>query len=365
MEITFNGLQRLYDRYQNEYEDTALRVMRSGRYILGNELTAFEKEFADYLGVKHCAGVANGLDALRIAFHLLDCGPGDEVIIQSNAYIACVMGITMNGATPVFVEPDEYHNLNADKIEEKITPKTKAVLAVHLYGQASDMRKIKAICEKHRIYLVEDCAQSHGAEFDGQMTGSFGDISCFSFYPSKNLGALGDAGAVVTDNNVLDAACRTFRNYGSSKRYYFDVVGLNSRLDEIQAGFLRVRLNHLDELNGEHCRICEKYMREMKNPLIETPKVRPGATSVWHQFVVKTPYRDKLAAYLKENGIDTIVHYPIPPHLSQAYAYLGYKRGDLPVAEKLADEVLSLPQFNGMTEDEMDYLTEKINAFRV
>ncbi len=349
--------------YQAEFEAKALEVLRSGWYVLGNEVKQFETEFANYVGAKHCVGLASGLDALWIAFRILGIGAGDEVIVQGNTYIASVMGITMNGATPVFVEPDEYFNIDASKIEEKITDKTKAILVVHLYGQASNMGPILDICKKHNLRLVEDCAQSHGAKFNGKTTGTFGDIGCFSFYPSKNLGAFGDAGAIVTNDDSIAEDVRVFRNYGSEKRYYNKVVGANSRLDEIQAGFLRVRLKHLDELALEKKQICERYLSELKNDKIELPKTREGATHIWHQFVLKTDYRDELIKYLDDKGIGTIIHYPIPPHLSEAYQYLGVKEGALPITEKYAKSVLSIPLYNGMTSEEQDYIIKTINAF--
>jgi dTDP-4-amino-4,6-dideoxygalactose transaminase len=300
-----------------------------------------------------------------MSFRILDIHEGDEVIVCANAYIACVMGISMNGATPVLVEPDCYDNLDADKIEAAITPKTKAILAVHLYGQACDMTKIMAIAKKYDLRVVEDCAQSHGNHWQGQTVGSFGDIGCFSFYPSKGCGAFGDAGCIVTNDAELADKFRVYRNYGSRVRYQNEVVGTNSRLDELQAGLLRVKLTHMDDFNRERCQIADRYDRELKNPLIQLPKIRPGADSTWHQYVIHVPQcRDKLAEYRKEQGIGTIIHYPIPPHLSQAYAYLGFRRGDFPIAEQYADEVLSLPMYNGMTEEEQTYVIEKINAFR-
>ena len=358
-----NRLDRGFYRYQPEFEEKALEVLRSGWYILGNEVKSFEKEFAAYVGAKHCVGLASGLDALWIAFRILGIGAGDEVIVQGNTYIASVMGITMNGATPVFVEPDEYYNIDASKIEEKITDKTKAILVVHLYGQASNMEPVQALCKKYSLRLVEDCAQSHGAKFDGQTTGTFGDIGCFSFYPSKNLGAFGDAGAIVTNNDKIAEDTRVFRNYGSEKRYYNKVVGANSRLDELQAGLLRVRLKHLNDLAEEKERICTKYLSGIHNSKIELPRIRKGATHIWHQFVIRSSERNELMKYLDERGIGTIIHYPIPPHLSEAYAYLGLKKGDLPVTERFADSVLSIPLYNGMTEEEQEYVIEAINAF--
>ena len=363
MDIMPNRMDRGFFQYQEELEKKAIEVLRSGWYILGSEVSKFEEEFAAYTGGKYCVGVANGLDALWIAFRLLNIGKGDEVIVQGNTYIASVMGITMNGATPVFVEPDEYYGIDADKIEEKITDKTKAILVVHLYGMSCQMEKIVDICKKHNLKLVEDCAQSHGSRYNGQMTGTFGDVGCFSFYPSKNLGAFGDAGAVVVNDEELAKEFRVFRNYGSEKRYYNKVVGANSRLDEMQAGFLRVRLPHLDAMNDEKAAIAKRYTEEIKNPKLILPKVRDNATCVWHQYVIRCEERDKLVEYLKEKGIGTIIHYPIPPHLSEAYQYLGHGEGYLPITEEYANTVLSIPMYNGMTSEELDYIIETINAF--
>lgn len=358
-----NNLKRQYDLHAAEYEAKAVAVLRSGWYILGNEVQSFEKEWADYIGSKHCVGLASGLDALWISFRLLDIKETDEVIVCANAYIACVMGITMNGATPVFVEPDEYDNIDADKIEEAITPNTKAILAVHLYGQSCNMTKIMKIARQHNLRVVEDCAQSHGNCWQGKKVGTFGDIGCFSFYPSKGCGAFGDAGCIVTDNDELAQKFRIFRNYGSEKRYHNEVVGCNSRLDELQAGLLRVKLTHMDAFNKERVKIANRYLKEIKNPYIKLPRIRPGADSTWHQFVVRCDYRADLMDYLKGHEIGTLIHYPIPPHLSEAYRYLGKKEGDYPITERNANEVLSLPMYNGMTDEELTYVIKTINRF--
>lgn len=363
MKIMANRMDRGFFRYQKEFEDKALEVLRSGWYVLGNEVKSFEEEFAAYTGSGYCVGLASGLDALWIAFRVLGIGPGDEVIVQGNTYIASVMGITINGATPVFVEPDEYYNMDTAKIEEKITDRTKAILVVHLYGQASKMDTVVELAKKYNLKLVEDCAQSHGACFQGQMTGTFGDVGCFSFYPSKNIGAFGDGGAVVVKDKKLAEDFRIFRNYGSEKRYYNKLVGANSRLDELQAGLLRIRLRHVAEYEEERQQIAKRYLDEVKNPKLELPKVREGATAVWHQFVIRTSCREELISYLNEREIGTIIHYPIPPHLSEAYANLGYQRGAFPITERYADEVLSLPMYNGMTEEEQTYVIEALNSF--
>ena len=361
--IMTNRLDRGFFRYQEEFEEKALSVLRGGWYSLGKEVSAFEEEFAAYLGSKHCVGLASGLDALWIAFRMLGIGEGDEVLVQGNTYIASVMGITINGARPVFVEPDEYFEIDVTKLEEKLTPRTRAVLVVHLYGQAADMSWVTRFCREHGLYLVEDCAQSQGAGWEGRKTGTFGDIGCFSFYPSKNLGAFGDAGAFVTDSAGIAEKVRVFRNYGSEKRYYNQVVGANSRLDEMQAALLRVRLSHLDELNEERRALSTRYLDGIKNEAVVLPGVRGGADHIWHQFVVRCQERDRLAEHLDRAGIDTLIHYPIPPHLSEAYSYLGLGRGDLPVTECYADTVLSLPMYSGMTEEEQDYVIDRVNSF--
>lgn len=363
MKIMPNRMDRGFYKYQTEFEEKALEVLRSGWYVLGREVSSFEEEFAAYTGAKYCVGVGNGLDALWLAFRVLGIGQGDEVIVQANTYIASVMGITINGATPVFVEPDEYYAIDADKIEEKITDRTKAVLVVHLYGQASNMGKITELCRKYSLRLVEDCAQSHGAYYEGKMTGTFGDIGCFSFYPSKNLGAFGDGGAIVTDNEQLAKDMRMYRNYGSEKRYYNKVVGANSRLDEIQAGLLRVRLSHMEELTKEKEQIAIRYMENLKSPYFSLPKQLEGATHVWHQFVLRSDYRDELIDYLDKLEIGTIIHYPIPPHLSEAYEYLGFGEGDFPITEYFAKSVVSIPMYNGMTEEEQDRVMKALNEF--
>ncbi|MBE6877570.1 MAG: DegT/DnrJ/EryC1/StrS family aminotransferase [Ruminococcaceae bacterium] len=363
MNIMPNRMDRGFYAYQQEFEQKALEVLRSGWYILGKEVSAFEQEFAEYTGAKHCVGLANGLDALWIAFRLLNIGKGDEVIVQGNTYIASVMGITMNGATPVFVEPDENYGIDVEKIESHITERTKAILVVHLYGMASRMDKIVELCKKYKLKLVEDCAQSHGACFNGQMTGTFGDVGCFSFYPSKNIGAFGDAGAVVVNDEKLANDFRVFRNYGSEKRYHNKVVGANSRLDELQAGMLRVRLNHIDEMTDEKIAIAKRYSEEIKNDKIILPKLAEDATCVWHQYVIRCEERDRLIDYLNNFGIGTIIHYPIPPHLAEAYKYLGHKEGFLPITEHYAKTVLSIPMYNGMTKEEQDFVIKAINEF--
>lgn len=363
MKIDLAVLDRQFNLYQREYEEAVLRALRSGWYILGPELERFEEEFAFFLGSKYCVGLNSGLDALILAVRALGIGAGDEVIVPANTYIATVLGITENGAIPIFVEPDEYHNLSSGKIEEAITRRTKAIMVVHLYGQAANMPDIMDIAKRRGLRVIEDCAQSHGACFDGTMTGRFGDIGCFSFYPTKNLGAFGDSGAVVTDDPDLFKTLKSLRNYGSVVKYHNEIEGVNSRLDELQAALLRVKLSHLPELTAERKKIAQDFLEGINNHLLELPKLRKGSDHVYHQFVVMTENRDGFQQYLLDNGIHTVIHYPIPPHLANCYKRLGHKVGDFPVAEKYANSVLSLPMFNGITQEEIDYVIEVCNRY--
>ncbi|MBP5471730.1 MAG: DegT/DnrJ/EryC1/StrS family aminotransferase, partial [Lachnospiraceae bacterium] len=330
MKIMANRMDLGFKMHQEEYEEAAVRVLRSGWYILGKEVDDFESEYAAYHGEGFsCAGVANGLDALVLAVRALGIGKGDEVIVQGNTYIASVMGISINGATPVFVEPDEHHQIDVEKIEEAITDKTKAVMVVHLYGHICDMDRVTQICKKHGLKLIEDCAQAHGARWNGKPAGTFGDAGCFSFYPSKNIGAFGDAGAVISPDSELIRKIKVLRNYGSGKRYYNEVVGVNSRLDEMQAALLRVRMKYIDEITEERRKIASVYSSKIVNPGIIKPVQQEGGYEVYHQYVIRSERRDELIEYLKEKEISTIIHYPVPPHLQQAYEYLGHKKGDL------------------------------------
>ena len=363
MQIPANRLDLAFCMHQQEYEQKALEVLRSGFYLMGRELAAFESEFAAFTGGQYCVGLASGLDALWIAFRLLGIGVGDEVIVQGNTYIASVMGITINGATPVFAEPNERFGIDADRIEALITPRTKAILVTHLYGMMTPMNKITQICRTHGLKLVEDCAQAHGASYAGRMAGTFGDVGCFSFYPTKNLGCFGDGGAVIVKDAALAEAFRVFRNYGSEKKYCNSVVGANSRLDELQAGLLRVRLRYMEELTAEKSRLARRYAQGIRNAQIRLPEPAADTVNVWHQYVIRCERRQALIDNLRAKGIGTQIHYPIPPHLSQAYRYLGLRRGSLPVTEHLADTVLSLPIYFGMTQKEQDYVIRALNAF--
>lgn len=363
MQIQANRLDRGFEQFQTEFEEKALEVLRSGWYVLGKEGQSFEEEFAAYTRAAYCVGVGSGLDALILAVRALGIGVGDEVIVQGNTYIASVMGITINGAKPVFVEPDKFYQIDAERIEEKITRKTKAIMVVHLYGHVAQMDRIIELCKEYDLKLIEDCAQSHGAYFGEQMTGTFGDAGCFSFYPSKNLGAFGEGGAVITNNAQVAEKIRILRNYGSEKRYHNKFIGLNSRLDEIQAGFLRVRLKHIEEITQERERIAKRYTEGIKNQHIVLPEIRKGTRTVWHQYVVRTKDRDAFQIYLKTNGVGSIIHYPIPPHLSEAYKNLGYRKGALPITEEYAHEVLSIPMYSGMTIEEQDWVMKVINKY--
>lgn len=361
--VEFVKLQRQYKLFAGEYEAAVLRALRSGWYIMGKELEAFEGQFADYLGMRHCVGLNSGLDALILAVRALGIGPGDEVIVPANTYIASILGVTENGATPVLVEPDAFFCLDAEKIEAAITPRTRAILPVHLYGQPCDMNRICAIAEKHGLYVVEDCAQSHGARQNGKLTGTFGTIGCFSFYPTKPLGALGDSGAVVTNDPMLADKLRKLRNYGSGVKYVNELEGVNSRLDEVQAAALQVGLKHLEEGNAYRNRIADRYLREIRNPLVKLPKTRENASHVYHVFAVLCERRDSLQAHLAERGVKTLIHYPIPPHLQQCYARLGHKAGEFPVSERYAKEELSLPIYVGMPEEDVDQVIAAVNSF--
>jgi dTDP-4-amino-4,6-dideoxygalactose transaminase len=363
MKVDFIRLDRSYQKFRDEYLKAATEVLDSCWYIMGNRVKQFEAEFAQFTGSRHCIGLNSGLDALVLAFRALGIGPGDEVIVPANTFIASMLGITENGAIPVFVEPDEYYNLDAGRIEEAITARTKSILVVHLYGQAANMTPIKEIATRHGLFLVEDCAQSHGACFGGKMTGLWGDVGCFSFYPTKNVGAFGDAGAVVTDNDQLADKIRMLRNYGSKVKYTHEIVGVNSRLDEIQAALLSVKLRHYDELRSERAAIASRYLQMIDNPAVQLPQIRPGADHVWHLFVLYVEERDLFRAHLASHGIATQIHYPIPPHLSKAYTRLGHKPGSFPVTENYAAHSVSLPLFEGMSNEELSYVVKTVNMF--
>lgn len=363
MNIPFNDLKRAFDKRQVSYEAALVDALCSGYYVLGERLREFESSFARYIGMQYGIGVNSGQDALILAVRALGIGPGDEVIVQANAYIASVLGITENGATPVFVEPDEYFGIDCSRIESAITERTKAILPVHLYGQPCDMERVSQIAKKHGLLVVEDCAQCHGSMQNGVKAGSFSDISCFSFYPTKPLGAFGDGGMCLTNNADLDERLRMLRFYGSREKYVNEIEGVNSRLDELQAACLGVRLRYLDEDNERRQVIARRYRDGISNPSVEIPQIRPGCTHVFHLYPVLCGERDALAHHLAEKGVGTSIHYPIPPHLQKCYARLGYQPGDFPLSEKYADCELSLPVYAEMEDEEVAYVIEAVNSF--
>ena len=345
MNVPFLDLRSAYRELQVELDVVWRRVMDSGWYILGEEVEAFEREFAAYCGAKYCVGVANGLDALILILRGYEIGPDSEVIVPANTYIATWLAVSYVGATPVPVEPDlQTCNLDPGRIEDAITSRTRAIIPVHLYGQPAEMEAIREIALRHGLKVIEDAAQAHGAAYGGKRAGSLGDAAAFSFYPSKNLGAFGDAGAVVTNDDDIADRVRVLRNYGSRKKYYNEVKGINSRLDPLQAGFLRVRLKHLEEWNGRRRNVAQRYLEALNGcPDIILPRVARGAEPAWHLFVLRHSRRDELQKRLNESGIGTLVHYPVPPHLSGAYSDGGWKQGDFPLTEELANTVLSIP----------------------
>ena len=364
MKIENNQLLPQYLKFKDEYLKKVEEVLDSGWYVLGNEVKCFEEEFAEYNQSKYCVGVASGLDALILAFEALHLNPGDEVIAPANTYIASIMGFTRNGLVPKFVEPDQYYNLDPFKIEAAIGPKTKAICVVHLYGQIANMPEIMKIARKYNLKVVEDCAQSHGASINGKKCGTWGDVGCFSFYPTKNLGGFGDGGAIITDNKDIAEEVRMMRNYGSKKTYYFEKVGYNSRLDELQAGLLRVKLKQLDELTAERRKDALRYLIEIKNPKIKLPEMQFGELGhVFHLFVVYIEDRDNFMKYCNQKGIELKIHYPQPPHLSTAYEYLGYHVNDFPITEKMADHIVSLPLYNGMETEKLEYVINVFNQY--
>ncbi|XKM13826.1 DegT/DnrJ/EryC1/StrS family aminotransferase [Orbaceae bacterium ac157xtp] len=368
--INFLDLKTVNEQYKAELIEAATRVISSGWYIMGNELTSFEENFANYCGTKYCIGVANGLDALILTLRawkeLGKLHEGDEVIVQANTYIASILAITENGLVPIVVEPDEKtFNLSPKKVEAVITEKTKAILPVHLYGQISPMPELRKIADKYNLLILEDCAQAHGAKIDNVKVGNWGDAAGFSFYPGKNLGALGDAGAITTNNSELAETLKALRNYGSHKKYENLYKGVNSRLDEIQAAFLNIKLKYLDKENTRRKEIAQQYIKGINNPLITLPYVESDKGShVWHLFVIKCATRNKLQNYLTQKGIQTLIHYPIPPHLQQAYQEWNAKEGDYPITEMIHQQVLSLPMGSTMTDENVSKVISIINSYK-
>lgn len=366
MNVPFLDLKPAYRELQTELDAAWRRVIESGWYVLGEEVEAFEREFAAYCGAKHCVGVGNGLDALILILRAHEIGPESEVIVPANTYIATWLAVSYVGATPVPVEPDlQTFNLDPDRIEAAITSRTRAIIPVHLYGQPAAMDAIREIALRHGLKIIEDAAQAHGGAFQGKRTGNLGDAAAFSFYPTKNLGAFGDAGAVVTDDDSVADRVRVLRNYGSRAKYYNEVKGVNSRLDPIQAAFLRVKLKCLDDWNARRGQIARQYLEGLNEcPDLILPSVADGAEPAWHQFVLRHPRRDQLQKHLNESGVGTLVHYPVPPHLSGAYASSGWKRGDFPLTEELADTVLSIPIGPHLRDDEIAFVIHTLQAFK-
>ncbi len=344
MNIPFLDLKAAYLELKPEIDAAVARVLDSGWYILGGEVEAFEREFAEHCGAQNCIGVGNGLDALVLALRALDVGPGDEVIVPSNTYIATWLAVSQCGATPVPVEPDEAtYNIDPARIAEKITERTKVVLPVHLYGQPADLDAILDIARRHDLKVIEDAAQAHGARYKGRRIGAHGDAVCWSFYPAKNLGALGDGGAVTTNDADLAERSRVLGNYGSHTKYVNDMKGVNSRLDPLQAAVLRIKLAHLDDWNARRRAVAVRYTETLADTGLELPQVPNWAEPVWHLYVVRTPERAALQSRLHDAGVQTLIHYPIPPHRQNAYLDLGFPVGAFPIAERLANQVLSLP----------------------
>lgn len=364
MKIPFVTFLPMEKELESEIKEAFERVFSHSWYIEGTEDDSFEKAFAEYCNTSYCVGVGNGLDALMLSLKALEIGAGNEVIVPSNTYIATALAVTYVGAKPIFVEPDiKTFNINPKMIEKAITKNTKAIIPVHLYGQACDMDPILKVAQRYNLRIIEDCAQAHGATYKGKKVGTFGDVACFSFYPGKNLGALGDAGAVVTNDNELAKKIRALSNYGSDYKYHHIYKGNNSRLDELQAAFLSTKLPLLDKFNEERRHIAQKYLNGIKNSKVILPYVNSNCVPVWHIFGLRCKDRDLLEKYLNEKGIGTNKHYPIPIHLQECYKDLNIQKGVLPIAEEISDTELSIPMYYGMTNREINYVIDTINGF--
>lgn len=364
MRISFVDLKRQHREIQTELNLAIKRVIDCSQFILGEECEKFEREFAQFVGVKYAVGVGNGSSALELCLRTLGIGLGDEVITPANSYIASSSCISFTGAKPVLVDcREDTFNIDAGKIEKLITKKTKAILPVHLYGQVADMEAILKLAKKYKLYVVEDACQAHGARFKGKMAGSFGDVAAFSFYPGKNLGAMGDGGMVVTNSETIVEKIKLLRNYGQKEKYRHFILGWNSRLDNLQAAILRVKLRKLKTWNRERLENAKLYNQLLLGESVIIPKIVPNYSHIFHLYVIRIKEREKLAQYLTSKGISTQMHYPIPIHLQPVYEDLGYKKGDFPIAEKLASEILSLPMFPQLKSSEIKYICQKIKAF--
>ncbi|MBU0484133.1 MAG: DegT/DnrJ/EryC1/StrS family aminotransferase [Proteobacteria bacterium] len=365
MKIPFLDLRAAYDELKAELDLAYLRVMQSGWYVMGAELEAFESEFAQYCGVKHCIGVANGLDALCLILQAMDIGCNDEVIVPANTFIATWLAVSSVGATPVPVEPNEKtYNIDVERIEEVISKRTRAIMPVHLYGLPANMGPIQDLAKKYNLQVIEDAAQAHGAEYCEARTGNLGDAAAFSFYPGKNLGALGDGGAIVTNDDCLASKIRLLRNYGSGKKYQHDLKGRNSRLDELQAAFLRVKLSVLDEWNDRRKRVAAYYLKNIKNSQFILPLVEDEFVSAWHLFVIRSFERDSLQAYLSQFGIESLIHYPNPPFLQKSYNEMMQRADSFPLTTMLSGEILSLPIGPHLAEESCEKIVEIIDKFK-
>lgn len=365
MNIPFASFVPMHEEIRKDLDAAFKKVVDKSYFIQGEECEKFEEEYAAYCGTKYCVGVATGLDAIYLILKALDIKAGDEVIVPSNTYIATALAVSFTGAMPVFVEPviDTY-NIDVTRIEEKITEKTKAIIAVHLQGRAADMDAINAIAKKHGLYVLEDAAQAHGARYKGQRVGALSDAAAWSFYPGKNLGALGDGGCITTNNKQIADKVRALGNYGSDYKYHHIYQGTNSRLDEMQAAFLRVKLPHLDRWNEARRRIAEAYLSGINNPLIKLPlATSEDYEHIYHVFVIRCDRRDELEKYLRDNGIGTVKHYPVPMHLQKAYEELHIQEGELPIAEEISKTVLSIPMYYGMSDEEVAYVIDSLNRF--
>ncbi|EEO24036.1 MULTISPECIES: DegT/DnrJ/EryC1/StrS family aminotransferase [Helicobacter] len=360
--IPFLDVRAINLRFKNELELAMKQVLESGWYILGEKSRAFEKAFAEYCGIEHCIGCGNGLDALRLGIKALGLGENDEIIVPANTYIASILAISDNGCKPIFVEPSlQTYNIDVEKIESAITPRTKAILVVHLYGQVVEMQKVWELAQKYNLAIIEDCAQAHGAIYQGRRVGTLGDVAGFSFFPGKNLGALGDGGAVTTKHKDVAKKVRALGNYGSHKKYVNLYKGLNSRLDELQAAFLEIKLKHLDSDNESRRAVAKFYRENITNTKIILPECVSEEGHAWHLFVVRCEDRERFQAYLKDNGIETIIHYPIPPHKQEAYK--EYNHLSLPITEKIHREVLSLPISPVMSREQAEEVVRVVNRF--
>lgn len=364
MKIPFLKLERMHAEIRNEILSAFEKIYDKNLFILGDSVAAFEKEFAKYCNAAYCISCGNGLDALSIILRGYDIGEGDEVIVPSNTYIATALAVSYVGAKVVFVDPDiKTFNIDINKIKRAITQKTKAIIAVHLYGRPADIDKIRVICNNNNLKLIEDAAQAHGAIYNGKRTGNLGDAAGFSFYPGKNLGALGDGGAILTNDFTLAKKVEAIRNYGSKIKYHNEYRGVNSRLDEMQAEFLRIKLKCLDKWNADRQNTVKLYLEKINNTKIIIPYINSPQESIWHIFAIRTEFRDELQNYLNANGISTLIHYPIPIHLQKAYIDLGYKPGDFKVAETLSNTELSLPLWYGMSKNEINYIINTLNKW--